>query len=498
MNKLKFCDLNLQELSNYVQIFLIKLLNQMNPESPPRVKSHHYILGCAKAYFEDSITFLENAVATYGDIFEVRMAHKKVTIINKPEYVQHILQKNQKNYHRHYAYDVLKLLFRDGIITVDGDVWKRKRRLMQPYFYKKSTISYFSKINQYAIKSVQSWQNKEYIQLLDEMGKLTLNVITGCVLGGSIEEKSKIIQENLPFTMGVLIERILSPLQLPIWFPTKKHRKFKKCALRLGEMINEIIKERELDTSSDDFITMYLTLGKNGENITSEDIFDEVMSVVSAGHESTAIALFVLICNVLQNENIKKRVLDEYDEITQGKPLQSEHLDKLTYVNKVIKEANRLSTPAWSIGRAAINDDIIDGYKIKKGTSVIISPYLMHRSESLWPDPYTFNPDRFDEKLPHNYAYIPFGGGAKMCIGMGLAELEMQIILYHVLKSECKLDDNVPPIKDMTFDTKSLTLRPSNDIIIIPSNKKYSIKSIDNQNPPGTDKSEISGTCPYH
>jgi len=469
----------------------------MNLKSPPKVKSHHYILGCAKAYFEDSIAFLENAVATYGDIFEVRMAHKRVTIINKPEYVQHILQKNQKNYCRHYAYDVLKLIFRDGIITVDGDVWQRKRRLMQPYFYKKSIQSYFSKINSYAASSLQSWHNKDHILLLDEMGKLTLNVITGCVLGGSIKEKSKIIQDNLPFAMGVLIERVLSPLQFPIWFPTKKNKKFKKCALRLGEMINEIIKKRELDNGGDDFITMYLTLGKNGENITSEEIFDEVMSIVSAGHESTAIALFVLICNVLQNENIKERVLDEYEEITKGEPLQYEHLDKLNYVNKVIKEANRLSTPAWSIGRAAINEDNIDGYKIKKGTSVIISPYLMHRSASLWTDPYTFNPDRFDEKLVHNYAYIPFGGGPKRCIGSGLADLEMQIILYHILKSECRLDDQTQLVKDMVFDTKSLTLRPTQDVRVIPSSKKYKWDSLNYQNISDIDNPEMT-KCPFH
>ena len=171
--------------------------------------------------------------------------------------------------------------------------------------------------------------------------------------------------------------------------------------------------------------------------------------------------MYSLIRHVFSDHKVKTKVIEEYDQITNGEPITLEHLNQLHYVNNVINESLRLSTPAWTIGREIIEDDEIDGYPLKKGHSIMVSPYLIHRNPELWPDPEKFDPDRFNQDPVHKYAYFPFGGGPKLCIGMGLALMEMQIILYHVLKSGFDIEPNVT--EKMEYHT-SLTLRPKSDI----------------------------------
>ena len=435
----------------------------------PRVKPHNWLLGSVKPYREDTLGFLKKNIETYGDIFQFRTAHKRITVLNRPEYVQHVLQKNQRNYKRHYAYTVLKLLIGDGLLSIDGEKWKRERRLMQPHFHKESIKSYFSIIDHYTKETIQKWPEKNEVWLLSEMTKLTLDIITSCFLGGSVAGGAAIVEENLPYALETILSRIQNPLQLPLWAPTKRNKKFKSCVRNLEKLVTEIIQEKEKEPIGNDLITMYLLLEREGETITKQQIFDEVITILSAGHETTAIAMYWLVRHVFENEDVKQKVIEEYDTITQSQPIGLEHLNQLKYVNNVINESLRLSTPAWTIGREVIEDDQIDGYTVKKGESVMVSPYLLHRNKDLWKNPDTFDPDRFDNDLPHKYAYFPFGGGPKLCIGMGLSIMEMQIILYHILKSG--YDIETAPKSKMDFHI-SLTLRPKTDIRFVSSMNK--------------------------
>lgn len=436
----------------------------MSSKIIPRVKPHNWLLGSVKPYQNDPIAFLQKSIETYGDIFQFRTAHKRITVLNRPEYIQHVLQKNHRNYKRHFAYEVLKLLLGDGLICIDGKKWKEERRLMQPHFHKENILSYFTTIDQLTKKTIQQWNNKSEVWLLSEMTELTLEIITNCFLGGSVSRGASVIQENLPFALQTIIDRIHSPLQLPLWVPNSRNKKFKQCVRNLEKLVADIIKEKEKSPIGNDLITMYLLLERKGETISKQQIFDEVITVLNAGHETTAIAMYGLIKNVFENSAVKENVSKEFKEVTQGKPLAIEHLKQLDYTDKVIKESLRLSSPAWTIGREVIADDEIEGYIVKKGDSVMTSPFLLHHNKDVWHDPYTFDPSRFDNELPHKFAYFPFGGGPKLCIGMSLAIMEMQIILYHVLNSKFEMESL--DTKKIEFEA-SITLRPKTDIQLL-------------------------------
>ncbi len=438
----------------------------MNSKTIPRAKPHHWLFGSVKPYQEDTLGFLQKGIEMYGDIFQFRTAHKRITVLNRPEYVQHVLQKNHRNYKRHFAYRVLKLLLGNGLICIDGEKWKEERRLMQPHFHRESIRSYFKIIDQSSKKATEQWTKQQEVWLFSEMTGLTLDIITNCFLGGSLSKGVPVIEENLPFALRTIIDRIHSPLQLPLWIPTPQHRKFKKCIQNLEILVAEIIKEKEKSPVGNDLITMYLLLERKGEIISKQQIFDEIITILTAGHETTAIAMYGLIKNVYENEIVKNKVTEEFERVTKGEPLTIDHLGQLHYIDKVIKESLRISSPAWTIGREVIKDDVIDGYAIRKGESVMVSPYLLHRNKDLWCDPYTFNPDRFDQELPHKFAYFPFGGGPKLCIGMSLATMEMQIILYYVLQSGFEMESLTN--KKIEFEP-SITLRPKTDIRLVQS-----------------------------
>ena len=408
----------------------------------PKVVPDHWLWGSISSYKKNPLQFLKSNAEKYGGIYQFRTAHKVMNVLNHPDYVQHVLQKNQKNYRRHFAYRILTLLVGNGVLTTDGEVWKEARRRMQPHFHKKNILSYFDVIDERSQQMTERWKKEKGVMLLSEMTKLTLAIISDCFLGGSDEKNAEIVEKNLPYALEVILGRIQSPIQPPLWVPTKKNRIFKEKLQNLETLITSIIQRKEAEGNfyESDLISMYLLMERNGEQVTRQQIFDEIITIFSAGHETTANALFSLLKHIQEHPEVEQRVITEFELITNGQPLQIEHLPNLTYINKVINESLRLSTPAWAVGREAIEDDVIDGFQIKKGQTVIASPYLLHRNPDLWPDPERFDPDRFDHPPKHKFAYFPFGGGPKLCIGMGLALMEMQVILYHILKSNFRID----------------------------------------------------------
>ena len=437
----------------------------------PRVAADHWLTGSITSYKNNPLGFLQSNAQKHGDIYQFRIAHQIYNVVNRPEYVQHVLQKNQKNYKRHYAYRVLTLLVGKGVLTTDGEAWKEARRRLQPHFHKKNILSYFEIIDQQARQMTTTWKDKKKVLLLSEMTRITLSIISDCFLGGSEPKSPEIVEKNLPYALETVLDRIQSPIQPPLWVPTKKHRLFKEKLRNIEALITKIIKKKEQEGNfyEPDLISMFLLMEREGEYISKQQIFDEIITIFAAGHETTANALFSLIKHIQEHPDVEQKVRDEFDAVTGHTPLTVEHLPNLKYVNKVINESLRLSTPVWSIGREAILDDHIDGFKIKKGQNVLLSPYLIHRNPELWQNPEKFDPDRFDQPLKHKYAYFPFGGGPKLCIGMGLALMEMQVILYHILKADFRMD--LERSKDIPFET-SLTLRAKKDIELTENNSK--------------------------
>ncbi|WP_281991566.1 cytochrome P450 [Aquimarina aggregata] len=435
----------------------------------PRIKPSSKFLGNIEIAKKDPLTFFTEAIEEYGDIFQFKLLGKKSIFINKPEYIQHVLQKNDSAYKRHDAARKLKYVVGNALVCSDGESWKRKRRLMSPLFHRKCVDSYFSIMNNSAKDVIKGWENKNEVWLFSEMTDLTLKVITNCLLGTEIENGLSIIENNLVPAFDGCYQRTIKPhLYLPKWVPSPDNIRYKSYIKNLNELVKDILKIKESEPLGNDFISMFLLMQKEDRDITNQDIMDEVLGLILGGHETTSISIYWTIRHMMDNLDIYNKVVEEFDEVVKGEELKLEHLSKLEYVDKLISEGLRVSSASWVISREAIQKDKIDGYTIEKGDSVMMSSFTIHKHKDFWDSPSEFNPERFNEKLPHRYAYIPFSSGPKMCLGMSFSIMEMKIILYHLIKSNYLTSI---PIGKMEF-VPMITLRPKKDVTLVQNGKK--------------------------
>jgi len=233
-------------------------------------------------------------------------------------------------------------------------------------------------------------------------------------------------------------EMMTNPLAIPAWVPTRRNREFQRLAGQLDAIVRGIIEQRRR-TGEDpgDLLSMLMAAedSETGERMTDDQLRDEVMTIFLAGHETTANSLSWTLLLLSEHPDVRRRLQAELDEVLGGRTPTFEDLPKLAYCKAVVSESMRLYPPAWSIGRRAEVEDVIDGYRIRKNSLIILSPWVTHRSPALWDNPEGFDPDRFGPDAPkrHRYAYFPFGGGARMCIGNNFAMMEAQLVLATLL-----------------------------------------------------------------
>lgn len=424
-------------------------------------KSSASILGETKYYIKDPLGFLQTNQKELGDAFGFRLAHRTIYFVNKPEYVTHILQSNHKNYKKSLAYRKLSLMLGNGLFTSEGDFWLRQRRLAQPAFHKQRIDGYFEIIKKHTVDFVNDAKTKDQFMLGSALTSVTLKIISETLLGLDLRDGHQLIEEKLPVIMKFMIRRITSGLNTPLWLPTASNREFTKSSKRIRKMIEEMIERKRRQPDSNDLLTELINArdGETGEYMDDTQLTDEVLTFFLAGHETTAVSAFWAIWLLENNKEIKEKLQHELD-LVNFENLRLSDLSALHYLDAVIKESMRLYSPVWVLGREAINDDQLADFHVKKGDSIIFSPFMIHRHEDFWDKPDQYLPERFlsDTSLPKN-TYFPFGSGPRLCIGNNFAILELKVILIAVLKG---LNFEFTDLEFPGFDC-SLTLRPAQD-----------------------------------
>lgn len=430
-------------------------------------KSSSGILGETKYYIKDPLGFLQTNQKELGDAFGFRLAHRTIYFINKPEYITHILQTNHKNYKKSLAYRKLSLMLGNGLFTSEGDFWLRQRRLAQPAFHKQRIDGYFEIIKKHTIDFVNEVRGKSQFMLGSALTSVTLKIISETLLGLDLLDDHRLIEEKLPGIMKFMIRRITSGLNTPLWLPTTSNREFMKSSKRIRKMIEEMIARKRRQADGNDLLTELINArdAETGEYMDDTQLTDEVLTFFLAGHETTAVSAFWAVWLLENNPAEKQKLLGELSTVNLGK-LQLNDLSDLPYLDAVIKESMRIYGPVWVLGREAINDDQIADFNIKKGDSIIFSPFMIHRHEDYWDNPDDFIPERFLTKssMPKN-TYFPFGSGPRLCIGNNFAILELKVILIGVLKG---LNHQFDDLDFPGFDC-SLTLRPAKDKAMKPA-----------------------------
>ena len=380
----------------------------------------------------DPLAFLSNLRATYGDIARVPLGAETLYLFSHPDLVRDVLVTNHKNFHKGRGLERAKNLLGEGLLTSEGDYHLRQRRLAQPAFHRQRVSAYGATMSAYAATRRERWRAGAEIDVHQEMMALTLAIVGKTLFDADVEHEAAEIGAALATTFesfnfgfflpfGELLERLPLPANL----------RFKKARARLDATIYRLIEERrQARVDRGDLLSMLLlaqdTEG-DGSGMSDLQLRDEAMTIFLAGHETTANALTWTLYLLSQHPDVEQRVHAEVDAALGGRLPSADDLAILPYTRMVLAESMRLYPPAWIVGRRAVGPFEANGYPIPARSIVLLCQYVMHRDERWFPEPDRFDPDRF---LPARqaerpkFAYFPFGGGPRVCIGEQFAWME--------------------------------------------------------------------------
>ena len=435
----------------------------------PRLKT---IMG-AVSFIENPIPVIDEALDTYGPTYITRIiSGKKLIMTIDPEVIQHVLQKNHRNYKKSdIQTESLGKYIGNGLLTSNGAYWLQQRRLIQPGFHKSKMEGLVqtmkTELDAFIVDLKDRIKTDNRIEVTDAMMELTLRIVSKSLFSTGISP-DEISDLGKSFT--ALQQYIVKEIRQPIFNWYRKLSGASKRAMTLAEetkgIIRRIIEERQANPEeADDLLDMLInsTYQDNGEKMNATQLLDESLILFTAGHETTANALGWCLYELSQcDPNVTSQVRDEYSRIT-SEGVNMASLMGARYSNMVLSETMRLYPPAWVLDRVALEDDRIKNVSINKGDLMAMYVYGTHRTPVLWEDPDSFDPNRFgsDRKgTVHAYAYYPFGGGPRQCIGNHFAMLEMQMAIGELLHHfDITLDDSVE-----VTPQPLLTLRPKDGI----------------------------------
>lgn len=408
----------------------------------PPVHPSNRPLGHWRGFRTDPISLLMEAARSGGDVVSLRMATQTLTLLRHPDHIRHILQDNVGNYSKQTrGYAQLRRLLGQGLVTSEGDFWLRQRRIAQPAFHRKQIATFGDTMATLTSEMLRHWDTLApgtALDISEEMMALTLRIVGRTLLSTEVSGKSAIVGPALGHLLAQMIDRTTDLVQLPLAIPTARNRIFAQSLKALNGVVVNLIAERRASADRpQDLLTLLMEArdADTGEAMTDAQLRDEVMTLFLAGHETTANALAWTFYLLSQNPAAARRLREELTLALGGRTPAFEDLPKLPFTARVVQESMRLYPPVWVLARQVMEDDTVGGYLLRRGTFVAACPYVTHRDARYWPAPETFDPDRFlPERMAAQprFAYFPFSGGPRQCIGNQFALMEAQLIVASV------------------------------------------------------------------
>lgn len=447
----------------------------MQPKNlPPLAKKTHWLFGNMMDLKRDSIGSLTRWQRELGPFFGFYAMNSPQLANTNPEYTKHILQDNNKNYIKGKAFDLLRVLLGNGILTSEGDFWRKQRRMAQPAFHKARLAGMTQSMLEVIEDFLKEWEQKykpgDRINISEEFNHLTLKIVAKALFQSEVSDDIYKVGGYLFDGMERLMARLRNPLIPPRWVPTPGNIKERKTLQVLFDVVEKIIIDRQNDPREyNDLLAMLMTTQDEdtGEVMSRQQLLDEVMTIFMAGHETTAVALGYIFWKLSQFPEIDKKVDEEIEQaFSNNQALTFESLRALPYTRQVVNEVLRLYPPAWTVGRRAINDDEIGGYHIPAGIGIMLPIFVVQRDPQWWHQPDEFLPDRWADtekikKMPR-FTYFPFGGGPRLCIGDQFAQLEIFAVLS-MLKRRFKFEyQDKHEIELLPL----VTMRPKDDVYL--------------------------------
>ncbi|MDG6905706.1 MAG: cytochrome P450 [Nitrososphaerota archaeon] len=380
---------------------------------------------------------LSNIHKKFPDIAHLKLGVTNFYLITNPDLVQEVLVTKQRDFMKGKYLQRTKKVFGEGLLTSEGDFHHRQRRLVQPAFHHERLNTYAKIMTEYTFRVMSGWKNKQILDIHAEMMRLTMSIVAKCLFDADVESDSIEIARDLTTTIEYFT-RLSSPLSGVLQkLPT--NRKYDAATARIDKMVYRLIGSRRRSGKDvGDLMSMLLQAKDDaGEQMTDRQLRDEVLILFAAGHETTANALTWTWYLLSENPKVESKLQEEVDSvISKGSLPITGDIPKLEYTRKVFTESMRLYPPAWVLVREALKDCEIGGYMIPKGSDVVISQYVNHHDPRYFPDPERFDPDRWKDevKLP-KFAYFPFGGGSRSCVGEPFAWMEGVLLLATISRN---------------------------------------------------------------
>ena len=390
------------------------------------------VLGNQLAFLRDPYGFMTRTAREYGDVVHWEDPDGPVYQLNHPEHIAQVLVENNENYVKGENFQkVLGPVTGAGILNSEGARWRRNRRMLQPAFHPDRIAEYATMMTDAAEEARETWEDGETRLVHEDMMELTLKIVARALFGVDIEDHVRTIGDALEEFM--LASESLTHLALPPSVPTPSRRRIARARAEIDEVVYDLIERRRRNPTERDVISKLLEeTDDRGRGLSTEQIRDEVVTLLLAGHETTALALTFTSYLLAKHPGVEAKLVDELEDVLEGETPTLEDLEELTYTERVVKESMRLYPPVPGIVREPVKPDIIGGYEIPPGATIRMHQWVVHRDPRWYDDPLAFRPERWTDEMERELpklAYFPFAAGPRRCIGDRFAMLEARLIV---------------------------------------------------------------------
>jgi cytochrome P450 len=421
-----------------------------------------FYFGSGVAFRRDQLGFYESCARQYGDLAATRMGPFRIVLIYHPDAIEELLVTRSRDFVKSPGVQLLRPLLGDGLLLSEGDTWLRQRRLVQPAFHRQRVAGYGEAMVALTEQHVARWSAGDVVEVHAEMMALTQAIVGKTLFDADVAGDAHEVGRAAKVLAEDFGDRLRSFRLIPYWMPTPGNLRARRAVRRLDALVDRIIAARR--TSGEDrgdLLSMLVQAqdADDGTRMTARQLRDEVMTLFLAGHETTAVALSWTWYLLARHPDVEARLADELRDVLGGRTPSVADLPRLKYADMVVTESMRLYPPAYGIGRQAAKATEIAGHAFARGDVFVAPTWVVHRDRRWFEEPEAFRPERWAgdlaRRLPR-FAYFPFGGGPRQCIGNSFAQMEAVLLLAAIAQ---RFQLSLVPDQRIT-PTPYVTLRP--------------------------------------
>ena len=449
------------------------------PPGPPRT----WLFGNLKEFGRDQLGTMTRWAREYGDLVSARFGPRHVLFANHPDLVEEVLVNQNRKFIKHYRLRQTARTLGQGMLTSEGEFWRGQRKLAQPAFHRERIANYASLMVDSTVRMLQTWIDGEVRDVQADMMRLTLEIVAKTLfdaeIGGDTDDATAAM-ETLTHAFIARTGKLITP---PHWIPTPLNVRIERAIRRLERILMAFITERRASGEDrGDLLSMLLHAQdeESGRRMSDQQLRDEMMTLFLAGHETTANTLAWTWVLLSQHPGAEARLHSELDDVLGDRLPTVGDLPRLKYTESVVNETLRVNPTVWVIGREALEPVELGGYTIPAGTTLFMPQWVIHRDSRWFDDPEAFRPERWADGLMqriHRYAYFPFGGGPRICIGNNFALMEATLLLATIARRyRLKLAADA---KIALLPT--ITLRPAHGVRVVLTKRDVSQNLLHNE-----------------